>query len=315
MKDMRTVSNPFLESKARTLMYFALCAFRQAVTSSMTPAGGKAEVIHYLSGGSCPASLSYADQTGLEGPGNCPTVSGTTSTLTWNATTMVCVANPAIGMPTFQPPTKSSSTTYSCVKDGTMSPGIYSCGSGGGNPRALYVTKKTAVLTPGVYEIQHASGCQDPCFDAEIAANQTLTQVTFYLDPGATLAITGNGTTVTLSPYPGPVGTKNPDDGKFVIYADPVIPTPTSTNCAGKVPATENDLDIDNANATLTITKGTIYLPGGRVFEKSNGSLQDLAGQAIVNEWCVQTGNHPNPEISYSAGDIGLLGEILRLVT
>ena len=39
MKDMRTVSKPFLESKARTLMYFALCAFRQAVTSSMTPAG------------------------------------------------------------------------------------------------------------------------------------------------------------------------------------------------------------------------------------------------------------------------------------
>jgi hypothetical protein len=55
-------------------------------------------------------------------------------------------------------------------------------------------------------------------------------------------------------------------------------------------------------------------MPTGKVDEVTNGSLQVNPGQAIAEEWCVQSGNHPNPEITYSNGSNAPAQELLQLV-
>jgi hypothetical protein len=58
---------------------------------------------------------------------------------------------------------------------------------------------------------------------------------------------------------------------------------------------------------------GSIYLPGQEVSFNTNQALED-AGSVYCGNWQAQSGNHPNPAVSYDAGDTAFVAEILRLV-
>jgi hypothetical protein len=89
----------------------------------------------------------------------------------------------------------------------------------------------------------------------------------------------------------------DPNDGRFSIYA-PI-------GSAAGVYET-------NTQTTLVMT-GTVYLPSGTMSATSNGTL-GIDGQAIVNAWNVQSGNHSNPEIVYDPHATATQREVLQLV-
>ena len=62
-----------------------------------------------------------------------------------------------------------------------------------------------------------------------------------------------------------------------------------------------------------TLFVGAIFLPGQQITFSTNQAMED-AGSVYCGNWQVQSGNHPNPMVSYDAGDAGLVGELLRLV-
>lgn len=62
-----------------------------------------------------------------------------------------------------------------------------------------------------------------------------------------------------------------------------------------------------------TLFVGSIFLPGQEVNFSTNQALED-AGSVYCGNWQVQSGNHPNPAVSYDAGDTAFVAEVLRLV-
>ncbi len=67
-----------------------------------------------------------------------------------------------------------------------------------------------------------------------------------------------------------------------------------------------------NGCGSITAVTGSLYLPSGSVSFSTNQSLE-ITGQAFVNSWNVQSGNHPNPIVTYSADNAVLLPEVERL--
>jgi hypothetical protein len=62
-----------------------------------------------------------------------------------------------------------------------------------------------------------------------------------------------------------------------------------------------------------TLFVGSVFLPGQEVSLNSNQSME-AAGQVYSGNWQVQSGDHPNPAVSFDASDIASVAEILRLV-
>ena len=58
---------------------------------------------------------------------------------------------------------------------------------------------------------------------------------------------------------------------------------------------------------------GSIFLPGQQVSFSTNQAMED-AGSVYCGDWHVQSGNHPNPAVSYDAGATPFVAEVLRLV-
>lgn len=220
-------------------------------------------------------------------PPTCPTITGANTTLTYNSTILACEANPTIQPPKMDPPPFSS--TWKHITTPTTWTSAPASGS-------------------GVYEITHTSACSTPsCYDLDVNPPQngafTLNGYTFVLDADATIRFNGgvkNGPAVTLTPYNS--GSGLPTDGRYVVYG-----------ASGSPVMSLKSADQDNS-PSLLITSGTIYLPTGTVNSFQNGSLQDQGGQAIVGTWDVQSGNHPNPEITYNNANNSSNAEILSLV-
>lgn len=218
--------------------------------------------------------------------------------------TKACVADSTqLQAPTLESPTiPSSQTTYTCsvgALNGSnhYQPGIYTCSSG----PALTVDHP---LDPGIYSISQSN---THGYDVSIgtalnncgggsAFNVCLSGVTFILNGGATMNVTSK-MVVNQTPYSGPAGTNNPNDGRFSIYA--------GTGSAAS-------LFVDK-NGTTYEVQGTLYIPTGSVTVDTNAYL-DVVGQAIVNSWNVQSGNHANPDITYDASRSAQMREVLRLV-
>jgi hypothetical protein len=47
-----------------------------------------------------------------------------------------------------------------------------------------------------------------------------------------------------------------------------------------------------------TLFIGTVYLPGQGVSFNTNQAMEDV-GSIYVGDWNVQSGNHPNPAVTY----------------
>ncbi len=62
-----------------------------------------------------------------------------------------------------------------------------------------------------------------------------------------------------------------------------------------------------------TLFVGSIFLPGQQVSFSTNQAMED-AGSVYCGDWQVQSGNHPNPAVSFDAGDTAFVAEVLRLV-
>src|SRR5581483_7142465 len=179
----------------------------------------------------------------------------------------------------------------------------------GNNQSVLTVTTSPAA---GLYYVTHNPNCSAPnCTDVVIdghsapsncpaqysAYTTCLLGVTFWLDKGATIGVS-NGAKVLISPYMPPSDTSNdPNDGRFPIYAP-------AGSAAGVYET--------NLQSVLVMT-GTAYLPSGTMSVSSNATL-GIEGQAIVNAWSVQSGNHANPVINYDPSGTATQREVLQIV-
>jgi hypothetical protein len=215
-----------------------------------------------------------------------------------NPNVLACVANPSLlnNLPKVTPPTKpDANSNFGCVTataTSPASPGYYNCPNG----TALTLASNNAQLNPGVYFVTHNPNCNPKsCYDVDISANTSLTGVTFWLDQGATLGVHGNGTTVSINPYPS--SAQGPGDGRYPIYAP--------TGSVAQVWVTDS-------SASLSLY-GTLYLPDGVAHTYSNAYYQ-IHGQAIVGAWDDQGGNHPTADITYDAPRNAPQDEVLKLV-
>ena len=227
--------------------------------------------------------------------------------------THACVAVPPVQEPWFDGPVTgtgpSSPTCPVTTLNGEYQPGYWRCTAN--NTPTLHIDKP---LAPGIYHIAHNPNCTNTCADVmidqqsgNVAADPSATgcpggtfnvwlcDVTFWLDSNATISI-ANGETVALTPYTPANGTGN--DGRFPIYAP--------FGSSGQT------VSISNTNTFLAMS-GTMYMPGG-TFSVGQNSFVFIQGQAIVNEWDVQSGAHPNPDIQWDSSRMASLNEILRIV-
>jgi hypothetical protein len=58
---------------------------------------------------------------------------------------------------------------------------------------------------------------------------------------------------------------------------------------------------------------GTAYLPDQHVSFSTNQAMEDV-GSVYCGQWNVQSGNHPNPMVSYDANGAGFVRAGLRLL-
>lgn len=268
----------------------------------------------HLSPDNCATNLgssTVSQSSSAAASGACPsTIKGVNlsgSSATWNSGIHACVATPALTPPNFAGPNYVDPNPGSPYCGGTFTPGLYQCS--GSNQSALVVTQ---TLSKGVYHIAHNANCKNGCTDVTIASGGVaadgsagncpstgydtyLCGVTFVLDQGATIGVS-SGIHVAITPFI-PANPKG-NDGRFPIYS-PANVTGASFN-------------ISNTNTTVTLT-GTLYMPNGAVNVGQNAFIF-VDGQAIADTWNVQSGNHPNPDISYDAARDADFLEILQLV-
>lgn len=230
-------------------------------------------------------------------PGN-----NSSSVLTYDTTDAVCEANPGIAPPQVAAPPNipvygSTTCATAGLSSGTYQPGEYYCSSGG---VSLTIDHP---LAQGIYEIDPSPGSKG-C-DINIPKTSTvtdLTGVTFYLKGGAGICfLLPVGTTLTQTPYNA--GTGLAGDDRYDVLSDGVgSPTITMSTV---------NLGGGNSVATWQLT-GVIWLPTGTVNISNYNAIVDN-GQIIVNSWNDTSGNHPNPSITYSAGNAPAQKELLQL--
>jgi Flp pilus assembly protein TadG len=251
---------------------------------------------------------------GMSAPGSlasCQSLDPSYLSLVYDNTDHACEANPPIAPPAVEQPSIPSlltEPTY-CGSSGLgvvggvleYRPGYYNDGICG---TSLNVDE-THLMAPGIYEIE-ANAPKSACGDVVIApkANINLTGVTFYLMHGATMCVNPPvGVTINQTPFCGscaspPVAA---GDGIYDVLSDnsgnPTINMATAGGGSG---------------AGIWQLSGVIWLPTGTVNINNADALVD-SGQVIVNTWNDQSGNHPNPSVSYSPSNSGPQFEKLQL--
>jgi len=229
---------------------------------------------------------------------SCPTIAGVPDTLSYNSTINACVTLPLTPPVIAAPPLSGNAYTITAP--------CKNSGNGGGKKGGSGVPgcwDGTFSIGPGIYDIPPAcakTNTGNGCWDLLVSAPMTLTNVTFYLEAGAHMAVNlgGNGGAVTdTGPYNA--GTGQANDGKLVVYG-----------LGG------SSLSVVGNNTTVTFQTGSIYMPGGTVDGggSSAGALVMDGGQAVTDVWNVSTGNHPNPLIVYNPSFSPSSTETFRLV-
>jgi Putative Flp pilus-assembly TadE/G-like len=170
-------------------------------------------------------------------------------------------------------------------------PGEYRCSSGA----ALTVDH---LLAPGIYEID--AGATGGCDVVLSGAITTLPGVTFYLKGGAGICATiPSGVTIVQTPYNA--GTGDPGDGRYAVLSDQVAAPSLTLRSSGS----------GSSSGAWNMT-GVIWMPTGTVTINNKVALEET-GQVVVGTWNDQSGNHPNPAISYNASFAPEQNEALQL--
>lgn len=248
----------------------------------------------------CTDALGKGDVAQTASLGSCGTltVQGVSMTTSQDPSSLACMANPPIDAPDLQGPSQTGNVVH---EDGS---------SLANNQSVLTVTSS---LAAGLYFVTHNPNCPAPtCTDVVIDGHSApsncpaaysatyttcLLGVTFWLDQGATIGIS-NGAKVLISPYmPSPDTSLDPNDGRFPVYAP-------AGSAAGVYET--------NSQSLLAMT-GTVYMPSGTMSVTSNATL-GISGQAIVNTWNVQSGDHANPVVDYNPSGNAAQREVLQLV-
>lgn len=215
--------------------------------------------------------------------------------LVWDATDQACEANPPMAPPPVAQPSIPSVLTVPqyCGTGGlngagSYQPGYYNCP---GNGTSLTIGDQPMI--PGIYQIEanSRSGC-----DVVIApsGNVNLIGVTFYLMHGAGMCVNPpSGTTINQTPYCASCasGTVAAGDGIYDVLSDNSGNPTITMNTAG-----------GGSTSGIWQLSGVIWLSAGTVNIGNKDALID-SGQVIVNTWNDQSGYHPDPSVSYSAGN------------
>lgn len=263
-------------------------------------------VIPYQSppGGQCSNVTSSGIYQAGAGLPACPAIAGVPDVLSYDSTIHTCVSLPLTPPVAAAPPVGGNVVQIQSPCNG---------GGGGGRSHPSCWTSTTTV-SPGLYEIFHNPGCSAPsCADLLISGAMCLSNVTFWLEPGARMSINMNGNDPTgncaflpagqaatfYDSGPYNAGTGKPDDGTFVVYG-----------------GGGSEFDVIGGNNIAMFATGSIYMPGGTVMggASSAGALLLQNGQAVVDTWQVSTGNQPNPEINYTGAFTPVSSETFRLV-
>lgn len=279
---------------------------------NLAPNGLDPDVAHHVNN----CADAQSGQLARMGGDRCPTsIQGVPLQSTWyfdDTYTKTCVASPPVTEPTMTGPTEiDPSSTVMCnpTPSPEYQPGKYAC-TGGGTV-ALTVDH---TLAPGVYHISHNPTLAPNAYDVEIkgtpvAPDNNTTQfcpssgyvvflcgVTFILDANASIGVMGNSTTAVITPYVA--GNREDNDGKFPVYSGYGVGGPS--------------INVQDNSAQLVMS-GTVYMPGGSMNVGQNAFVF-IQGQAIVNTWNVQSGNHPNPDVLYDSNRVASEKELIRLV-
>jgi Flp pilus assembly protein TadG len=222
----------------------------------------------------------------------CPVVTGLADALSYDSTVGTCVTLP-IAAPAAVPPPLSGTVVQ-------ISQPCKGGGGGGGKKGMTSCWSSTTTVAPGLYVVNHNSNCvPTSCWDLLITSSMTLSNITFWLKPGATMGVNmgGSGGTVTDSgPYNA--GTGQAGDARYVVFGEGA-----------------SDLEIVGANNSVTFNQGSIYMPGGTVVGKSSTANLTLnGGQAVTNNWQIGTGAQFNPVIHHNPAFDAVSQETLRLV-
>ncbi|MFN2452229.1 MAG: Tad domain-containing protein [Candidatus Dormibacteria bacterium] len=214
----------------------------------------------------------------------CPAGAGSN----WDPTVSLCVANPPIQPPTFPEPAQRTGPTM--------------------QPAPCTINKSTS---PGVYEVGGPGGCGSS-LTVDFSSGD-IKCVSLVLDAGATATLQG----ATQSSPQQPVA-----PASMTSFGDPSCPA----NANGEGAAANRSI-VWAAPTAATILEdvaspgccreydlsGAVYMPSGTLRARKNAAIE-ITGQSIVYTWDVQSGNHPNPVVTYAPGVNPTVPEVLRLV-
>lgn len=122
-------------------------------------------------------------------------------------------------------------------------------------------------------------------------------------DSVANQDIQGIGGAVPASSCPG----SGINDTKSAIWSAPTTTSPPP------VAITNKSTGRSGGTSHVTLFVGALFLPGQQISYGTNQAIED-AGQVYVDQWNVQSGNHPNPTVAYDPQGVPYVAEILRLV-
>ena len=234
-------------------------------------------------------------------PSHCPY--GATAVEDPNTLVWACMlANPAV--PDITGPSCPGGPWY----DGTSAPGCVELVSGG------VITSSTS---PGIYVV--------PAGTTETLdfSQGSIHCVSLELDAGASTSIINKKSQEYMTSY----GYSTPDQTasstiSAIGQTPPAgcpgagAPSDTCVICAG--PTTTNPMPLGLTNGSTgccsdTLFVGTVFLPGQEVSFRTNQAMEDI-GSVYCGIWDVQSGNHPNPMITYDPQQTTPEPEQLRLV-
>ena len=184
----------------------------------------------------------------------------------YSATLKACYANPAISPPQYAQPTIT----------GGLLTGANCTISSANQPAA------------GVYEVSTTSCPTGVTLD--YGTSFTLSCVTLVLDNGVTATVSGKTNGNKWYTYGDSVhGCTGPSSARFNFYA--AIGSTVTINVAGP-----------GCCPDYTAT-GALYAPNGTVTVDKNAAF-DVDGQAIVDTWDNQSGNHTGNVVTYDPGQL-----------
>jgi Putative Flp pilus-assembly TadE/G-like len=242
-------------------------------------------------------------------PTNCPLPSTPYQDTTTSPSTWLCYLNPAV--PSVAEPTvgQGMGTTLACnaTVNSSTPAGVY------GVPANCAVTLDFSNISVNNGDISCVSLVLGAGSSVSINDKKGQDYITSYgFNPtGDTVADTDIsnlvntiGKTVVHTSVPTlacPGAGKNADNAVIWAPATTTSPMPVVLSNSSKGCCSD------------TLFVGSIFLLGQEVNFNSNQALED-AGSIYCGDWQVQSGNHPNPVVSYDAGATAFVAEVLRLV-